>query len=323
MLKEILFTHNDLDGYGCGIVYHLAHNGMILGEDYNVIHCTNDDISDVVNKWVDKLDPFTTIISFADIACNSETFSILKSRGFILRIFDHHPTNFYAKEFCHLSLLQTASTDDENIHECGTSLIYKYYKSKGMLKDTNDVLLDSFVDTIRSYDTWDWKKENNMYAKYLNALLFMIGTDNFVKVYLNKLTNKNDHDLIDEYNMIFILNKIENEQKFIDEFTPDKLYTINVRGYQCGLIIGYVPANIGDLAYQFLLNHSEFDMICHLNMNTNGMIFSFRGIRDDINIGEEIALPIGGGGHPKAAGAPISADFKNMIVEMTEHYLNM
>ena len=63
-------------------------------------------------------------------------------------------------------------------------------------------------------------------------------------------------------------------------------------------------------------------MICQFIINSNGLSFSFRCTRDDIDLGKNISAPIGGGGHPKAAGAPISTDFKNMIVEMISTELN-
>ncbi len=342
MLKEILFTHNDLDGYGCGIVYHLAHQHMERGDEYEVCHCTNTNVNDVVKSMYQDIDPELTKITFADICCSEEVLRELRDAGFEIDVFDHHPTNAYAKDVIGDNAV-IIPADETGKMQCGTSLLFDHYmemvnddpfdKHALDISNTNVMLLSKFVDTVRSYDTWEWKATNNMDAKYLNTLLYMMDSDAFVDKYIAKVckefnplrygfTSFIKNDLFDENDMTFILSKIHSEQKIIDEFTPDKVVPINVRGYNCALILGHVAANIGDLGYQFLNKYPEFDMICQFIINSNGLTFSFRCTRDDIDLGKEISAPIGGGGHPKAAGAPIDESIKNQIVSILEKYLN-
>ena len=42
---------------------------------------------------------------------------------------------------------------------------------------------------------------------------------------------------------------------------------------------------------------------------------SYRSIKDDINLGKDIASKFGGGGHPKSAGSIFSKDIVMNIVE--------
>lgn len=334
MLKEVLFTHNDLDGYGCAIVYHIAHGFMKRGVDYDVIHCANNTVNDIVRVIVSSLDP-STKITFADICCSEDLLKQFVDSGFDVHVFDHHPTNAYAKDVIGNNAT-IISVDEDGKMQCGTSLLFNHYMN--MIKDhpdnkrsismsnTNIALFSNFVDTVRSYDTWEWKNTNNMNAKYLNTLLYMMDPNAFIDKYVTAISYKPlgylKNDLFNENDMNFIMSKINMEQKIIDEFTSDKVIPINVRGYNCGLILGHVGANIGDLSYQFLNKYPEFDMICQFIINSNGLSFSFRCTRDDIDLGKNISAPIGGGGHPKAAGAPISTDFKNIIVEMISTELN-
>ena len=43
---------------------------------------------------------------------------------------------------------------------------------------------------------------------------------------------------------------------------------------------------------------------------------SYRTVKDNINLGKDIASVYGGGGHPKAAGSPISDDIREQIINM-------
>ena len=46
--------------------------------------------------------------------------------------------------------------------------------------------------------------------------------------------------------------------------------------------------------------HPEIDMVMMIDMGH--MSVSYRTVKDDVNVGE-IAIALGGGGHPKAAGS--------------------
>lgn len=331
MLKEVLFTHTDLDGYGCGLVFHISHSFMSKDE-YSVFHCANDKIDDIVRNTIPSLD-LSTKITFTDICCSENLLKELVDKGFGVHVFDHHPTNAFATDI--LGANATIIPVDENGRmQCGTSLLFNHYmniikdhpdnKRSISMSNTNIALFSKFVDTVRSYDTWEWKITNNMDAKYLNTLLYIMDPNVFIDKYTKVICNPGclTNDLFNENDMTFIMSKINMEQRIIDEFTPDKVIPINVRGYNCGLILGHVGANIGDLGYQFLNKYPEFDMICQFIINSNGLTFSFRCTRDDIDLGKDICAPIGGGGHPKAAGAPIDSNIKDEIVTILTNYLN-
>ena len=331
MLKEILFTHDDLDGVGCSVIYHLAHMHMREHEEYEVVNCSNFSINDDVRKWLSLISPNETEITFADICCDEYLLKELYNIGYDIKVFDHHKTNMYACDI--VEGAQIIPINELGVMESGTSLIYNYYVDMGtfMEKDphakyiigdkANKILLPKFVDTVRSYDTWEWKRTSNMNAKYLQTLFILLGLDKFTERYIKKLTDINDKYLVNKVDMEFIMTKIENEQKVIDEFTPDKLIDINVRGYKTGLIIGYTGANIGDLSHQFLLKYPEYDMICGFILGSEST-FSFRTTRDDFDTGAIIAAPIGGGGHPKASGAPLDEEIKDEIISMLVNELN-
>lgn len=333
MLKEVLFTHNDLDGYGCGLVFHISHLFMNKDE-YSVFHCPNNKIDDIVMDTIPLLDS-STKITFADICCSENLLKEIHDNGFSIHIFDHHLTNSYAIDIIGNDAI-IVSVDENGKSQCGTSLLFNHYmqmlqnhpdnRHSICMSKTNIVLFSKFVDTVRSYDTWEWKSTNNIDAKYLNTLLYLmdpnIFVDKYVEIINNEILDDFNSNLFTDNDMVFIKSKINMEQKIIDEFSPDKVIAIDVRGYKCALILGHVGVNIGDLAYQFLNKYQEFDMVCQFIVNNNGLSFSFRCTKDDMDLGKDISAPIGGGGHPKAAGAPIDSSIKNEIVNILRDYLN-
>ena len=78
---------------------------------------------------------------------------------------------------------------------------------------------------------------------------------------------------------------------------------------------------MSELAHQFLTKHPEFDIFVSFSLWKGGE-FSFRTIKDDLDLGKDVASPIGGGGHPKASGAQINDEFRDELMNMIINYLN-
>ena len=57
--------------------------------------------------------------------------------------------------------------------------------------------------------------------------------------------------------------------------------------------------------------HPELDLVAMINMN--GTV-SYRTIKDNIDLGKDIAKVFGGGGHPKAAGSQFSKEVQMEII---------
>ena len=59
--------------------------------------------------------------------------------------------------------------------------------------------------------------------------------------------------------------------------------------------------------------HPEIDFSVMIDITSHTV--SYRSIKDDIDLGKDIASKFGGGGHPKSAGSIFSKDIVINIVE--------
>lgn len=326
MIKEILFTHDDMDGAGCRIIFELAHIGYKKVTDYDVLNCSNTLIDFQVKERLSKEDiNKDTIIFFADIVCSKEVLIELVDI-YTVKIFDHHVTNIPA-----MQILETAVIIPENkfgIMESGTSLIYQYYSDIAASKkeeaqycspafisnDKDGIVLSSLVFAIRSYDTYEWKSTNNMTAKKLQTLFFMLGMENFCNRYIERITENiiPSTDLIGKHDLEFIDAKLMQEQKTIDSITKECVVDCKIFDYNAAFLMFPVGANISEVAYQFLKKYPEYDVFASFTLARGGE-FSFRTQREDINVGL-LAERINGGGHPKASGAPVPESIKELFL---------
>lgn len=338
MYKTILFTHNDLDGAGCRIIFELAF-AYVPNDKWEVVICSNNNVNDKVTEHISGRTSDDLIIMFADICCSQETLKLLRDMfGNRVMVFDHHLTNMFAVDILGDNA-HIIHTNNDGQMESGTSLLFKYFRGDasyhgdaayheyyddtfhliGMVFERLSILIeiDKLVYMIRSYDTYEWKSTNNINAKYIQTLFELLGMESFCHYYTRLFINA-DHsdeskidiplnrpiDIISDEQMVFINARLEKEQAFIDQFTPDDVISTGIMGCSVALFVGNVYANISELAHQFLSKYTEYDIFILASLRDGG-VFEIRTIRDDINTGELIAKPIGGGGHPKASGAPI------------------
>lgn len=341
MLNSILFTHDDLDGCGCRIIYELAHHYEEKGREYDVLNCSNAKLDEMVMDELNqsRIHPDRTQVFFADICAKPETLQILKSKKYDVRIFDHHETNLPALEVYPNAVIMEKNLLGKAVS--GTSLLYQYFvemanshhsweTSKYFLPEPGNMRFERighFVDTVRSYDTYEWKETGNTKAKELQTLFFMLGIENFCSKYIEDLKeNRCSLELISESDMLFVKAKMQFEQSIIDNFTVNDVIPIQLRGEMDGImhtgcmIIANKGAPISELGYQFLQKHPEFEFIVGFNFNFPGREISFRARDDSIQLGQNFASRIGGGGHPKASGAPFPAkamdDMLNLFVKV-------
>lgn len=324
MIQSILFTHTDLDGIGCRIVYELSMLDKEKGKDYLIIHCDNgtidNDVCNTLETYKDYIDE-NTIICFSDIVSHNDVLEEIKFRFKNIHIWDHHISNLKC-----LDVIENGIVVPENelgIKQSGTSLIYQHFiqDTNCTLNKNNESLLSEFVDCVRSYDTYEWKETNNLKAKQLNILFFMLGSEAFSRRYVEKLQNKDETKLISDNDMEFIQAKLNYEQSVIDKITPDKVYQMNLRGYRVAFLLGSRGANISEISYQFLHKYPEFDAFISFTLN-DANSFSFRSIRDDVNVADIFAIPLSGGGHPKASGAPLTYQYVEEIFKILYKALN-
>ena len=363
-LMEILFTHDDLDGAGCRILFELAHRD-VNPETWKIVNCSNKNIDEQVQLWLDSgdLDPDCTIC-FADIVCSRDMFVRVKTEYEHIYVWDHHRSNFWVQT--EYPSAEIVPETEMGVLQSGTSIMYQFWcKCAEIYKDApnyeyfrsgyeNADLIAHFVDTVRSYDTYEWKQTGNLEAKKLQILFFLLGMERFCKRYVDRLTMSHDafaeleanataHDgkvvlewlkdfankeygrpsktLFSSSDLEFIDSRLKMEQKRIDEFTLDDIIDVQVRGIRTAFALNTVGMNVSELANQFLVKHPEFEMFVGFTMADGGQ-FSYRTVKDDLDISALVAVPNGGGGHPKASGSYVPKDLMDHIADLLINEMN-
>lgn len=335
MYKTVLFTHTDLDGMGSRIVYELAYDYLRKGIDYDVYMCENADLDSTVLRIVDDtglVSPSSTTLYFADLCASLNVLYHLHDKGYDVKIFDHHPTNLQATQVYPDAVVKPEN--EMGVKQCGTSLLYQYFcglnptdpRIKYFMNSGNQKLFSQLVENVRLYDTYTFKETNDMRPKHLQALSFMLGTERFINRYLTRIKSEDSTlKLIDDNDMDFITAKMEMEQRAIDNFTVDDVYPIDIytenRVLRTALVLHTKGAGISELSYQFLNKHPEFDIMVNFSLVGQGK-FEIRTVKTDIDLGNELATSIGGGGHKLAAGAPLSSEYRKKLVDLLTEALN-
>lgn len=308
---RILVTHTDLDGAGCYVVfsvYYADESGNIT-----VICSGIEKIDENIRKIIDSedFDKDNTEIIIADICPTKSMLTEMIERGINFRIFDHHASSKWATQMTDKAVI----TSENN--QSGTSLLYQYLCTCDNGQSFGSIPgLDEFVDTVRSYDTYEWKQTNNIKAKDLCILFFLLGMNRFTDEYIKRYSSSGsihvyETDLIYPGHQPYIDSKKEQTQAIIDATTPDRIMTIMVNDRKVAVMFFMDGMDTSELSYQFLIKYTEYDVFLTINMG--GKNIQYR-TQSDIDLTEEFAIPMGGGGHPKAAGSPIPKEDISLIM---------
>ena len=293
-----LFTHTDLDGVGCAILAKLAFN-----TDVDIEYCNYDDINLKVEEYFDSDSNYECHIT--DISINDELANKINDSGEKYRLLDHHATALDLNKYgwC----IVQVENEEAHVKTSGTELYYHWLLDKGVLHQSET--LDKFVETVRDYDTWRWSTlgKEGIICKQINDLLYLYGRNKFINWCLSEIYDDTFPKLYESDELI-----LEIKQKEIDDYIEKKdkhLFIGDVFGKVCGFV--FAEKYSSELGNRLCQMHPEFDFVAIINMD--GTV-SYRTIKDDINLGKDIAQMFGGGGHPKAAGSRFSDEIKLNII---------
>lgn len=310
MSKIKLFTHGaDLDGVGCAILAYLAFGR----ENVDVEYCSYKDIDERVEEFIEDEElfrsydaVFITDISISDSVANM--IDVLDQPPKKVRLFDHHATALGLNKYgwCEV-LIENPST---HVLTCGTELFWNYLDCRGYF---DDVLYDkfhniiTFTEIVRDYDTWRWKElgEKGIVCKQLNDLLDIYGREDFIDYMIDSICV----DSRELFPHIFGTAQalLEQKQKDIDSYVTEKDKQLQVATDQFGNTFGWVFAEryFSELGNRLCEMHEELSYVAMIDIS-HGLV-SFRSVREDVDLGGEIAHSLGGGGHKKAAGSRFNA----------------
>lgn len=304
-----VFTHNDGDGLGCGILAKHA-----FGEEVSVSYCTYEtknpsphSINKQVKDFLKNPDNQNATIYITDISVSDEVALLLDEhfkKGNYVKLIDHHNTAIHFNKY---PWGQVQEFYSETKKTAATSLFYEYLVETGKLQANG--FLGEFVELTRSYDTWEWDATNDLKAKRLNDLLYLIGVSAFEESILQKAVGENlvsfefnevETMLLDmEENKINRYIETKNKQMVEVWFDEFKVGVIHAEQYHSEL-----GNNLGKL-------NTHLHFIAIIMMSQGKM--SLRTIHDDVDV-SKIARHFGGGGHPKASGCPLNKEALERLV---------
>ncbi len=299
-----LFTHTDLDGIGCGILAKLA-----FGNEVNIEYCEYDNINENVMNYLNHNDDSLSHIYITDIRVNEDVAKLLDERGGVV-LLDHHSTALGLNKYPWCKVMVE---DLSGIKTSGTKMFYHWLGMNGCLNndlETNEAL-SKFAELVRNYDTWRWSElgEEGIICKQINDLLYLYGRDKFITWCISQI-----HDNI--FPRLYASDELilSIKQKEIDSYVEEKneqLFTSSMCGKVCGFV--FAEKYMSELGNRLCKMHPEIDFVAMIDMASQTV--SYRAVKDDVDLGNDVAKLFGGGGHPKAAGSEFSKEVLFKTIE--------
>ena len=313
--KIKIFTHTDLDGVGCAIIAYLAFGKKNVDVEY----CNYDDVDDKVEAFMENEDLYRSYdsIFITDISVSDQVASMidcLDKAERTVRLFDHHGTALRLDNYFWCTIYEYLDA----VKTSGTELFYLYLRNTLSLtySQATQHKISRFVSIVRDYDTWRWKElgEDGLVSKQMNDLFHIYGRDKFIELAMKRIMFSTSPLHQDEWFSETDLLLLEQKQKDIDIYVEQKERQITVKTDQWGNTYGVIFAEryFSELGNCLCEIHPELAYIAMIDISRG--IVSYRTIRDDINLGTDIAHNYGGGGHPKAAGSTFDISWAMDII---------
>ena len=333
-MQYVLFTHNDLDGSGCDLIFQMAVNHLTEAVEWKSMICTNDNVDEKVLTSLDRGHiTKQTNVYFADLVPSEEVLKRLIKERIKVKIWDHHKTAFWVKKYIKDAIIVVEN--ENGVPECGASLMYQYFTKLSEIEPNNQlgfnfslkhnsnenlILLAELIDAIRSYDTFEYKVTKNMNARYANTLFSLIGSKQFSKKYLKRFTTSEVNELFTETEFEFIKARITTEIAAIERFSDYKMNLVNIGKYSAAVkFTGGDGIPLSEFAYEYLTKHPEIDIFVGINITTG--TYSFRTQKDYIDVKKK-KKTMHGGGHSKASGCSIPNTIKNETMNNSVKWIN-
>ncbi|MCM3706746.1 MULTISPECIES: DHH family phosphoesterase [Cytobacillus] len=297
-----LYTHNDLDGVGCGIVAKIAF-GKDVEVRYNSVMGLDYQIEKLLENEKNIKDDFLII---TDLSVNDENLirldDLAKSGGKV-RLIDHHKTALHFNDY---SWGRVKVQYEDGRLTAATSLLYEYLQEHELIEPSQS--LDEFVELVRQYDTWEWDKNENWKAKSLNDLFFMVSIDEFEEKMTERIMNSDTFEFDD-----FEQKLLEMEEEKIERYVRRKKRELiqTFIGEHCAGIV-HAENYHSELGNELGKEYPHLDYIAILNLG--GKKISFRTIHDHVDV-SAVAGKYGGGGHAKASGCSMGKDAFKLFVQ--------
>jgi uncharacterized protein len=298
-----LFTHNDLDGVGCGILAKIAFQEQVFVR-YNSISSLDHQLAQYLEKTYNPQNQDSLFVT--DLSTSDEIavrLNEIANQGAKVRLIDHHKSALHFNDFT----WGMVKVEYENGKlTSATSLFYDYLKQHQLINAST--VIDEFVELVRQYDTWEWDLNNNHQAKRLNDLFFLLSIDEFEEKMVRRLQEQ-EHFEFDEFEQRLLEMEENKIERYIRRKKRELIQTF-IDEYCVGIV--HAESYHSELGNELGKENPHLDYIAILNMG--GKKVSYRTIHDHVDV-SQIAGQFGGGGHAKASGSSMSKQAYSLFVE--------
>lgn len=314
-----LFTHTDLDGYGCSLVAHY----YLGAQNLDVAHCgygkENNSSDFKISKFIENKEYENfDFIFITDLSPSKDVGDLIQqTMGDKTIMLDHHDSAVFLmteEKFPWARVYPRSNeiVDGENHLTCATWMLLEFFESPegcDIVRKTrlgwsppHSYFLDFIVEKIRRYDTWEWKNiYNDEKAGDLNVIFHLYGGQIFVKEFLERTTSDiysvSDNGMFSENEQFFIKWDREKTNRLISFISDKKLYKLEFFGYDAA--IAFSDTHTSELGNKICEDHPDIDMAIIISLNTKTI--SIRSNKPNMHLGEFVKQ-FGGGGHALAAG---------------------
>ncbi|TXK76138.1 DHH family phosphoesterase [Paenibacillus sp. N3.4] len=286
-----LYTHNDLDGVGCGIIARLAF-GEKVEIRYNSVGGLNLQVKRFLEKSRKKSHLFITDLSVDET--NEHGLNEFVKSGGKVKLIDHHKTSLHLNIYP-WGIIQIAYENGKLTS--ATSLFYEYLIQNGLMKPMKG--LDKFVELVRQYDTWEWEQNENIVAKRLNDLFYLISIEEFEEKMVSRI-QQSEHFAFDPFEEKILDMEEEKIERYVHRKKREIIQS-RIDDHHVGIV--HAESYHSELGNDLGKENPHLDYIAILNMGSKKI--SFRTIHEHIDV-SEIAGLYGGGGHSKASGCSMT-----------------
>lgn len=268
-MRTIMFTHNDLDGVGCGILHKVGFG--VTAETY---YCGYHNVDEKIQNRLEELKTSNELpmIIISDLGITEETAEMVDKYEGKKILLDHHVTNEWIAEKYDWAIVDKEAS--------GTLLVFNQF----------DEIPRNYLDFALHVDDYDRWVHNLLKSKDLNRLLYIVGIERFEERFLY-----DDRMDFNHSELLLLELEQENIERYVDKVEKGLIVRYLNDDKRFG--VAFADRYQSEVAHE-LMNRMNLEAIALIDVNFKKI--SFRS-KSNIHVGE-IAKRFKGGGHKNAAG---------------------
>ena len=283
-LDPILFTHIDLDGAGCAVLFKRRHpEAQIHYYDYPELDQAILDIISVQTDtplWITDICPTREVCRLLDAAVKA---------GKPIKLFDHHLQTS--------KLLSRFSWATHEIGVSGTEMLIHEFRMTTSLEEAE------LAKAITAWDTWLLDSPHRQRGEMLNTLFQFMGIENFVEKFSIAPEADSSETLCELVRYIEYTKEYQIKRVLCTQLNQAERIT---DGAGNTFKILFSAAYISEIAHRALNDPEEEDLKYVVIVNPLDESCHLRSKQDeDVDV-SKIAQRFRGGGHKHAAGFKIT-----------------